>query len=253
MKTEAMGKSMPDACQADLICVHALVSDGVFTPEGEFLPLPRLDTTVVLEVFRRLWLRRLHQAERLSEAFMNNLLSWVHPGFTVFAGPPVAAGNLESLESQARYIARPAMAMDALEQRGDGTFAMETPRDPRSGATLVVLDALEWIHRITAHIPDPGQHTRRSYGAYSNRARVTAAAAQDESWLAAHARSGGGDADFARETRRSWARLLRKIFEVDVVHVRGRDEDRFHHYATAHRGPHPAPSPQQSLPGAGSL
>jgi hypothetical protein len=132
---------------------HAIVSDGAFTPEGEFLPLPRLDTTVVLEVFRRLWLRRLHQAERLSEAFMNNLLSWVHPGFTVFAGPPVAAGNLESLESQARYIARPAMAMDALEQRRDGTFAMETPRNPRSGATLVVLDALEWIHRITAHIP----------------------------------------------------------------------------------------------------
>jgi len=196
---------------------HAIVSDGVFTPEGEFLPLPRLDTSVVLEVCRRLWLRRLHQAERRSEAFMNKLLSWVHPGFTVFAGPAVAAGNLESLESQARYIARPAMAMDALRQRGDGTFAMETPRDPRSGATLVVLDPLEWIHRITAHIPDAGQHTRRSYGAYSNRARSTAAAAQDESWLAAHARSGGGDADFARETRRSWARLLRKIFEVDPL------------------------------------
>ena len=38
-----------------------------------------------------------------------------------------------------------------------------------------------------------------------------------------------------------------------VVRVRRRDEDRFHHYATAHRGPHPAPSLQQSLPGAGSL
>ena len=45
---------------------------------------------------------------------MNNLHSWVHPGFTVFADPPVEAGNLESLESQARYIARPAMAMNAL-------------------------------------------------------------------------------------------------------------------------------------------
>ena len=181
-----------------------------------FFPLPRLDTTVVLEVFRRLWLRRLHQAERLSEAFMNNLLSWVHPGFTVFAGPPVEAGNLESLESQARYIARPAMAMDALEQRRDGTFAMETPLEPRSGATLVVLDPLEWIHRIT-HIPDPGQHTRRSYGAYCNRARVTAPAAQDESYCAAQAHFAAEDSEYARETRRSWARLLKKIFEVDPL------------------------------------
>jgi hypothetical protein len=83
---------------------------------------------------------------------MHNLLSWVHPGFTVFAGQPVEAGNLESLESQARYIARPAMAMEALQQRPDGTLAMETAPDPRSGATLLVLDALEWIHRIVAQI-----------------------------------------------------------------------------------------------------
>ena len=148
---------------------------------------------------------------------MKNLLSWVHPGFSVFAGPPVQLGAPESLESQARYIARPAMAMDALQQRPDGTLAMETPPDPRSGATLVVLDPLEWIHRITAHIPDPGQHTRRSYGAYCNRARVAAAAGQGESDGAAQARSGGEDSDFARETRRTWARLLRKIFEADPL------------------------------------
>ena len=140
--------SLPKSCWNPH--AHAIVSDGVFTPEGEFLPLPALDTTVVLQVFRRLWLRRLHQAERLSEAFMNNLLSWVHPGFSVFAGPPVEAGNQESLESQARYIARPAMAMDALRQLPDGTLAMETPPDPRSGATLLVLDPLEWIHRIAS-------------------------------------------------------------------------------------------------------
>jgi len=90
---------------------HAIVSDGVFTPEGEFLPLPSLDTAVILEVFRRLLRRRLHQAERLSVAFMGRLLSWMHPGFSVFAGPPVEPKPIESLESQARYIARPAMAI----------------------------------------------------------------------------------------------------------------------------------------------
>jgi hypothetical protein len=29
---------------------YALVSDGVFTPEGEFLPMPSLDTATVMEV-----------------------------------------------------------------------------------------------------------------------------------------------------------------------------------------------------------
>jgi hypothetical protein len=92
-----------------------------------------------------------------------------------------------------------------------------TPPDPRSGATLIVLDPLEWIHRITAHVPEPGQHTRRSYGAYCNRARVTANAAQVNSDNAAPSRSAGEDSEFARETRRTWARLLTKIFEVDPL------------------------------------
>jgi hypothetical protein len=56
---------------------HALVSDGVFTAEGEFLPLPALDAAAVMEVFRRLLLYGLHRAQRLSEDFMRNLLSWV--------------------------------------------------------------------------------------------------------------------------------------------------------------------------------
>jgi hypothetical protein len=71
---------------------HALVSEGVSSVQGEFLPLPTLDTVAVMEVFRRLLLERLHRAERLSENFMRNLLSWVRPGFSVFAGPPVETG-----------------------------------------------------------------------------------------------------------------------------------------------------------------
>src|SRR5207247_1897248 len=64
---------------------HAIISDGVWSAEGEFLELPSLDTAAVCELFRRLLLRRLHKEERLSERFMENLLSWVHPGFSVFA------------------------------------------------------------------------------------------------------------------------------------------------------------------------
>ncbi len=66
--------------------VHALVSDGVFTREGKFRPLSTPDPAAFMEVFRRLFLQRLHDAGRLSETFMHKLLSWVHPGFSVFAG-----------------------------------------------------------------------------------------------------------------------------------------------------------------------
>ena len=197
---------------------HALVSDGVFNRDGEFLPLPALDSAAVMEVFRRMLLQRLHGAQRLSESFMRNLLSWVHPGFSVFAGPAVDGAALTSLEAQGRYITRPALAMDALQKLDDGNLALETRPDPRTGATLVALDPLEWIHRITAHIPDPGRHCQRFYGAYSNRGRVVKPCAQEDGADAGpDTHNKGENSDFSREARSTWARLIRKIFEADPL------------------------------------
>jgi hypothetical protein len=48
----------------------------------------------------------------------------VHPGFAVFAGSPVEAAAFTSLESQARYITRPVLAMDALQKLDDGNLAL---------------------------------------------------------------------------------------------------------------------------------
>jgi hypothetical protein len=139
---------------------------------------------------------------------------WVHPGFSVYAGPPVAAAEVASLESQARYITRPVLAMDALENLNDGNLVLETPPDPRTGATSIELDPIEWIHRITSHIPDPGRHCQRFYGAYSNRARISVAPADGESaGLPAAILPERDNSDCSREARSTWARLIKKILE----------------------------------------
>jgi hypothetical protein len=38
------------------------------------------------------------------------------------------------------------LAIDALEKRDDCCLVLETPPDPRTGATSIELDPLEWIH-----------------------------------------------------------------------------------------------------------
>ena len=166
-----------------------------------------------MEAFRRMLLLRLHQADRLSESFMQNLLSWVHPGFSVYAGPPVDTAEIAALESQARYITRPALGMDALRHLDDGSLVMETSPDPRTGVTSIELDPLEWIHRITSHIPDSGRHCQRFYGAYSNRGRIRLHPADGES----AALPAQDDSDCSREARSTWARLIKKIFETDPL------------------------------------
>src|SRR5881296_3230266 len=90
-----------------------------------------------------------------------------------------------------------------------------TPPDPRTGATVRLFDPLDWIHAVTAHIPDRGQHQVRYYGALSNRARARAlrngVARQNAEAQRAKA------SEFSKERRASWARLLRKIFEVEPL------------------------------------
>jgi hypothetical protein len=197
---------------------HAIISDGAFSADGVFLPLPSLDASAVMQLFRRLLLLRLHQKERLSESFMHNLLSWVHPGFSVYAGPPVHAAQAASMESQARYITRPVLAMDALRRLDDGNLVVETPPDPTTGTTSMTLDPLEWIHRLTSHIPDPGRHCQRFYGAYSNRARIRVAPAENETVGVPAARLPERDnSDCSREARSTWARLIKKTFEADPL------------------------------------
>ena len=103
--------------------------------------------------------------------------------------------------------------MDALQKLEDGRLTLETPPDPHTGATRLTLDPIEWIHRITAHIPNPGRHAQRFYGAYSNRARVT----HSSPGAVAITHPEQDNFDFSRQARSTWARLLRKIFEVDPL------------------------------------
>ena len=98
----------------------------------------------------------------------------------MYAGPPVQAAAIASLESQARYITRPVLAMDALEKLDDGSLVLKTPTDPKSGPTSIALDPLEWTHRITSHIPDPGRYCQRFYCAAMASLRPDTPSSPDE-------------------------------------------------------------------------
>ena len=81
-----------------------------------------------------------------------------------------------------------------------------------------------WPHRLVRAgslllqtPPDPRQHTRRSYGAYSNRSRATARVTQDFAGPTAQSPRADEDSEFTKDARRTWARLLAKIFELDPM------------------------------------
>jgi len=199
------------------------VTQGCFTREGEFVAVGTVNTDVIEELFRRLVLTRLTRAERLSEGFRDNLLNWVHSGFSVHAGPRICPTDPEYLARLGRYIVRVPMPSKDVRLTHEGQVRVTTPPDPRTGKTQLDLDPLDWIHAVTQQIPAPRQHMARYYGAYSNRKRkAMQSAVEEEQDAAAGTECGPGTEapekeDAHHRPRASWARLLHKIFEIDPL------------------------------------
>jgi hypothetical protein len=218
--------------------VHSLVSEGAFTAEGEFLTLWQLDTDAVEARFREYVIRGLQDADRLSDEFAENLRSWEHSGFDVFAGRQMTVTANRTIEEMGRYMTRPPVTQDRPEVLADGRVLMPTPPHPVTGATEIILDPLELVHRIVMQIPDKGSHMVRYYGAYSCRGRRAGAERDpvDEEAGDSEGRAGGEgqgqaeegeqvdqaadtdtDTPYTRKRRLLWAQLIRRIFEVDPL------------------------------------
>ncbi len=70
------------------------------------------------------------------------------------------------------------------------------------------MDPLEWLARLSDHIPDPGQHRTLFYGEYSSRVRGAAASSQPEA-------EAGQEHEPRRRASPSWGRLIAKVYQVD--------------------------------------
>jgi len=203
--------------------IHALVSTGLVERGGGFHPLGHFDAKAVEARFRRLVLGRLKHAERLSASFHETLLSWTHSGFSVHAGEPVSSEQPEALERLARYVTRAPVGLAKVFPQPDGRVKLLTPPDPKTGRAGRLFDAIDPVHAITTQIPDPRQHMVRYQGAYANRVRKLYRAEVGEKDGAGENKEGAQatheDDELAcvQQRRRSWARLLRRIYEVDPM------------------------------------
>ena len=203
--------------------VHALVTDGLIERGGGFLPLGAFPTAVIEEHFRRLVLTGLHRAERLSGEFMEALLGWEPSGFSVHAGAALEPSEAGAVERVGRYLTRAPVALGKVHPQRDGRVKLLTPRDPKTGRDHRYFDPLDWVHAVTTQIPDPRQHMVRYYGAYANRARRLYRPQAKDAAARAGPASGAPRPEedeqeaWIRQRRRSWARLIARIYEVDPL------------------------------------
>lgn len=127
-------------------------------------------------------------------------------------------GDQQSRENLARYLAHPPIVLDRIvgDPSAGKILCTGEAIHPRHRANFRVFDPLEFLAEISAHIPDPHEKTALYYGWYSNRTRGFRKARG----LLPPAPPGQPPAEADRAplaTRRTWARLIRKIYKADPL------------------------------------
>jgi hypothetical protein len=85
-------------------------------------------------------------------------------GMSLHAGVGVPARDRRRLERLCRYVARPPLANERLEERPDGTLALRLKTRWRDGTTHILMERSELIERLVPLIPAPRAHQVRYHG-----------------------------------------------------------------------------------------
>lgn len=87
-----------------------------------------------------------------------------HGGLSLHADVAVPARDRRRLERLCRYVARPPLASERLEERSDGKLALRLKTRWRDGTTHVLMERSELIERLVPLIPPPRAHQLRYHG-----------------------------------------------------------------------------------------
>jgi hypothetical protein len=145
-------------------------------------------------------------------------------GFNVHAGVSVEARDRARLERLCRYLLRPPLAQDRLEELPGGKLRYGLKKAWRDGTVAVVLEPLDLIARICALVPPPRWHTVRYHGVLSSHAsrrrevvppkRTAPAEHQLDLFGPRLGRDELTEPGLPR--RKPWAWLLKHVFRVDM-------------------------------------
>jgi hypothetical protein len=150
----------------------------------------------------------LDEREGASEERTRLLLSWRRSGFSVHS--LVRAKTRKEAERVGKYMSRPVLSLERLsvdERHGQVCY-----RYGKGAKEKERMDYLEFIARVTSHIPDKGQVTVRYYGLYANAHRGKVRKSEE---------AGGKlviiEEECPRIPRRGWAEMIRKVYEVNPL------------------------------------
>ena len=143
------------------------------------------------------------------------------------------ADDRQALEQLCRYITRPALANECVQTNAAGQVVHKLKTPWRDGTTHPVMSPLEFMQRLAALVPRPRLHLIRFHGVLAPNAKLRALVvpqevqqepepagqetkrAECEAELRA---SPPGATELGQPCRPRRARLLKRVFQIDMEH-----------------------------------
>ena len=137
-------------------------------------------------------------------------------GFTLHAATRAGALDSGGREALLRYVLRPPVAQERVEQRPDGLVRITLKKAYNDGTIAVDMDPLSLLCRLATSVPPPRFHTVKYAGVLAPASRWRSRLAPASPAKAAAASDEPGRPDHAGGYR-PWAELLARTFAVDVL------------------------------------
>jgi hypothetical protein len=161
----------------------------------------------------------------LRGAMARELLCSDIDGFSLHAAVRVEAHERKRLEQLCRYITRPALADERVQLNAAGQVELKLKTPWRDGTTHLVMSPLEFMQRVAALVPRPRLHLIRFHGVLAPNAKLRSLVVpqgppKDEQAPGVAASGVQCEAQTAQvgPARISWARLLKRVFYIDMQH-----------------------------------
>lgn len=155
-------------------------------------------------------------------------------GLGVYADRVIRAEDKEARLRLCRYLSRPPLKAERLRRNHDGRLLYALKRPWADGTTAVAFHPLDFISRLCALVPPPRFHLLRFFGVLSAHSALRAQVVpgpgiQSESATARQlvlpglgppaepANCNAKRANQQKPKRTPWAKLLARVFEVDVT------------------------------------
>jgi hypothetical protein len=107
-----------------------------------------------MSLFRQRILARLLERHAISQELVHKLLAWRHSGFSAHVGEPIEPQDRQRLEDTAAYLVRNPLSLKKLVYLdGHKAVLYRSRMKPSLGRNFEALDPLEWLARMSDHIP----------------------------------------------------------------------------------------------------